>query len=116
MSSIGTHTIQVAALDGGDSADNHQEVAASLSATTVTFSVDGVPISFGRTAIKRFLNPELLDAEFAWWLNFGVLLPPGSLSVGPHELVTTIDFHDGEGPELIETPFTVDGAGTGACL
>jgi hypothetical protein len=74
-------------------AGGQQELRELLSAVTVEFILDGVPLEMERTAIKRFQFP---DPDFSEVPNinvtFGGFLPPGSLALGTHELRTLV--HD----------------------
>ena len=84
----------------------NKELFDLLSAAEVRFALDGVPLPTERTAVKRIAHtdPEVIDEAFT--VGFGAFLPPGALSVGPHELRTFI--HDPVfGDEDFPTPFTV---------
>jgi hypothetical protein len=69
------------------------ELRDSLSAITMQFFLDGVPLEMEQAAIKRFQHPlpEFSEVPFLV-INFGAFLPPGSLTLGTHELRTLI--HD----------------------
>ena len=59
-----------------------------LSAIDVRFELDGVPLPTERTAIKRVAHTDPAFIEKAFIVGFGAFLPPGTLSVGTHELHT----------------------------
>jgi hypothetical protein len=73
-----------------------------LSAIDVRYVLDGVPLETERTAIKRltFPNPAFIEEAFAFAV--GAFLPPGSLSVGTHQLQTFI-----EDPVFGDEDFTI---------
>ena len=73
-----------------------------LSAIDVRYVLDGVPLETERTAIKRltFPNPDFIDEAFAFAV--GAFLPPGSLSIGTHQLQTFI-----EDPVFGDEDFTI---------
>ena len=54
------------------------------------FVLDGVPLETKRTAIKRIAHPDPAFIEEAFAVNFGAFLPPGTLSVGSHQVQTFI--------------------------
>lgn len=70
-------------------AGGKQELRALLSAVTNEFILDGVPLEVKRTAIKRFQHPppEFSEVPFIVFTD-GAFLPPGSLTLGTHELRT----------------------------
>jgi hypothetical protein len=110
------HTIMLAAIDGGNrSTYSNQEAKALLAAVTISFTLDGAPVATGTTAIKRHLNPDLFGWDFAWFRNFGTVVPPGTPSVGTHDLVAIIQ-DPVFGTEVINYRLEVDAAGTGSCL
>ena len=86
-----------------------QDAAADQLLLVLTFAIDGVPMPSAKTAIKRSIA---FGNVYAW--NEGALLAPGSLSVGAHQLTTTI-YYDGT-VEALTVTFYVDAEGTGACL
>ncbi len=86
-----------------------QDAAADQRLLVLTFAIDGVPMPSAKTAIKRSIA---FGNVYAW--NEGALLAPGSLSVGAHQLTTTINY-DGT-VEALTVTFYVDAEGTGACL
>ena len=66
-----------------------QELRDLLSAITVQFFLDGVPLEMERTAIKRLQHPLPEFGEGPYLvLADGAFLAPGSLSLGTHELRT----------------------------
>jgi hypothetical protein len=86
-----------------------QDAAADQRLLVITFAIDGVSMPSEKTAIQRSIFYENV---YAW--NEGALLAPGSLSVGAHQLTTTI-YYDGA-VEALTVTFYVDAEGTGACL
>jgi hypothetical protein len=60
-----------------------------LSEVTIQFVLDGIPLATERTAIKRSPHP---DPEFSenplMAVTVGAFMPPGTLSLGSHELRT----------------------------
>jgi hypothetical protein len=110
------HVILVAIYDGGDASFTHQDAEARLDPVTVSFTLDGVPLPTTRTVIKPFLAAELFGLERAYAFQEGRIMAPSDLSVGSHQLVSTIVFSPGEPPEVREITFFVDAPGTGACL
>jgi hypothetical protein len=80
-----------------------KQLVDDLSAVDMQFLIDGVPLEMDRTAIKRFQHPlpDFSEVPFIV-LSFGAFLPPGSLSVGTHELRTII--HD---PVFGDADFTI---------
>jgi hypothetical protein len=85
----------------------HAAATGYLRATSVAFWIDGAPVTKTmQTAIKRFVGPGTAGD---WGISRGSLLPPGSLSAGPHTLHTRIVTPDG-GAEDLEATFTLDPA------
>jgi hypothetical protein len=110
------HIIVVAIVDGGDASFGYQDAEARLDPVMVSFTLDGVPLPTTRTVIKPFLAAELFGLERAYAFQEGRIMAPSDLSVGSHQLVSTIVFSPGEPPEVREITFFVDAPGTGACL
>jgi hypothetical protein len=80
-----------------------QQLVDDLSSVDMQFLIDGVPLEMDRTAIKRIQHPPPDISEVPLIvLNFGAFLPPGSLSVGTHELRTIV--HD---PVFGDADFTI---------
>ena len=75
--------------DTGDSVvfyDSRQQLVEALDAVDILYAIDGTPLETQRTAYKR----ELLGDELPFtWVSIGALLPPGTLTVGAHELTST---------------------------
>ena len=66
-------------------------------------ALDGVPLQTERTAIKKLQHPDPNFSENPLWaVTFGSFLPPGSLSLGSHEIQTT-----GTDGFALTTPFSV---------
>jgi hypothetical protein len=79
------------------------EVRQSLAAEDEQFALDGVSLQTERTAIKKLQHPFPDFSENPLWaVTFGTFLPPGSLSLGSHEIETTSA--DGS---VLTTPFSV---------
>jgi hypothetical protein len=87
-------------------AGGNKELFDFLSAVDIRFALDGVPLTTERTAIKRLAHTDPAFVEEAFVVAFGAFLPPGSLSLGPHELLTTQHVPE-FGDEEFVTPFTV---------
>jgi hypothetical protein len=107
----------VIALIGFDFNSTHQEAAASFENLTMTFKLDGVTVPTKRTSMHAVSQPEILDADNAWFVQQGRVLAPTDLSVGSHTLsviVTNAEIPDDN--ETFETEFVVDAAGTGVCI
>jgi hypothetical protein len=62
------------------------QVRQQLSGLTIRYILDGVELETVRTPIKEFAAG--LDGLPAIQLTVGALLPPGSLTVGTHTLLT----------------------------
>ena len=74
------------------------EVRQSLSTVDIQFALDGVSVQTERTAIKKFQHTDVVENPL-WAATFGAFLAPGSLSLGSHEIKTSIHdpgFGDGE--------------------
>jgi hypothetical protein len=91
---------------GGD--QTHRSTQAIRAGTSVSFLVDGTPVSTMSTATKRFLTGDPKTAFFGW--SVGHFYAPGSLADGTHALETTLTFPTGT--EVIDTTFDV---GAAAC-
>lgn len=106
------HVIVLAIIDGGDAPFTRQDAEASRNSLTVTFTLDGKPLSTTRTALKPSTDPESFGFEEAWWFQEGRVMSPDALSVGSHRLVVVQS--DAKRPMKIE--FSIDAPGSGACL
>ncbi len=85
--------------DGG-----RHEAAAYLHQTSVSFAIDGQPVTATKqTAIKPFVGSGL-HGQFG--VSTGKLIPPGSIADGDHSLTTTIVTPDG-GTEILTVTFTL---------
>jgi len=81
-----------------------QAAGAYLAATSVTFAIDGVPVSpTMRTAIKPFVGTGI-HGQFG--LNVGALIAPGSIADGSHSLETQI-VTPNFGVEVLNVTFTL---------
>jgi hypothetical protein len=66
------------------------DVRQALPLEDLQFALDGVPLQTERTAIKKLQHPDPNFSENPLWaVTFGAFLPPGSLSLGSHEIQTT---------------------------
>lgn len=111
------HVIVLALIDGGDASYTHNAAQAFLSTVTLSFTLDGAPLSVTRTALKRYLDVQSVGVEEAYWLQEGVVLSPSALIVGEHELVVDVVI-PGDPPITLslEATFVIDAPGTGVCL
>lgn len=91
----------------------HDQAVAERNLLDVSFAIDGLPVDSQATAIQRLAHPNFPITDPLWGWLYGSLIPPGSLSVGAHQLDTFLIF-DGEGS--LTVTFFVDAAGTGSCL
>ena len=109
------HVILIADIEGGDTSFSEHDAKEIMSTITVTFTLDGAVLTTKRTAIKRFLNPELFGLEEAYYFQEGRVMSPDDLTVGQHQLncrmtAAGVVVFDGG------IQFTVDPAGGAACL
>jgi len=109
------HVIVAADIEGGDASFTRSDAEAIMRGVDVSFTLDGAVLPTTRTAIKRFLAPELVGVQVAYYFNQGRIMSPAHLSTGSHQLqVTETDasgqtFQDG-------ITFVIDAPGTGACV
>lgn len=87
-----------------------QSATAYLRATSITFAIDGTPVSPAmRTAIKRFVGTGV-HGQFG--ISVGALVAPGSLADGDHTLETLIHTPDfGDDPVLVTFNLSADACG-----
>lgn len=105
------HTIDIEIFDVGP----RKAFASEIAGVTVTFTLDGAPLPVTQTAIKRFLNPEQYGLTDAYYSTWGRVMAPSDLAPGTHSLVFAAS--DSNGIFLTDgITFTVDPAGSGACL
>jgi hypothetical protein len=76
---------------------------------TMTFTVDGAPVSTVATATKRFLTGDPKTSFYGW--SVAHFYEPGELVDGVHTLETTITSTTGF--EVTDTTFTVGSAACG---
>jgi hypothetical protein len=62
-----------------------------LQTVTIQFALDGQQLTTEQTAIKRFTDPARFGVESAFVFHTGAFLQPGTLSVGAHTVLTTIE-------------------------
>jgi hypothetical protein len=106
----------------GQSVDNEnfftkEQVIADLEATTVTLTLDNVPLPVTRTPIRMLNTAEQQRIGFpgqTFMFQTGSILSPTALSVGDHTVgfVATDPF----GSDDDSSTFTVDPSGSGVCL
>jgi hypothetical protein len=83
------------------------ELRQALSTVDIQFALDGVSLQTERTAIKKLQHPFPDFSENPLWaVSFGAFLAPGSLSLGSHEITTSIH-NPVLGDEEFTTPFSV---------
>ncbi len=110
------HVIMVTWVEGGDASFTKQEAESRLNSVMISFVLDGSLLATTRTKVVRFQHPELLEppAVKAYAFSEGRIMAPTDLSVGLHALAFTATFPAGsEGSQIT---FSIDAAGTGACL
>jgi hypothetical protein len=87
----GWHVVMLAGF--GDPAaflGGNKELFEFLSAVSIQFVLDGVPLETHRTSIKRFAHPEPdFSQNPLMAITFGAFTAPGELCLGTHELRTT---------------------------
>ena len=88
----------------------HKEAAAFFNGTSVQILLDGVPLELETTAIKRVLAPNE-----GFWKQWGAILSPDELTVGPHTIQATAVTPAGT-TSLPMITIHIDGVGTGTCL
>jgi hypothetical protein len=97
------HYLGVTLLGSG----GHAAAATYLRATSVSFRIDGSPVSPTlETAIKPFVGT---GTPGQWGISRGALLRPGGLPIGPHTLQTRIVTPD-FGVENLAVTFNLDPA------
>jgi hypothetical protein len=85
-------------------AGGHRKATLYLNATSVTYAIDGVPVTPTiRTAIKPFVGTGI-KGQFG--VSVGAFMAPGSLADGDHSLETTITTPDA-GVETLDVTFTL---------
>lgn len=108
------HMISLAFLEGSFTESMTQAQARLiLQMSSITFELDGAPLATSATSVKRsMLFP---DEDFVWYRTWGTVMSPQSIPVGQHTVQVTADYF-GFPSEILEYSFTIDAAGTGACL
>jgi hypothetical protein len=113
------HTIVVSDFEGGDSnADAYRQAVAIISGLQVATFLDGTQLVLTQTAVKRFLNEQLLEnigLQVGYYSQWGRVMAASDLEVGLHSLRIVITDASGVAFDRAIT-FTVDPAGAGACL
>jgi hypothetical protein len=110
------HVILMADIEGGDSSFKHNDAAAIMNGLEISFTLDGAPLPTTRTAIKRFLNPEMFGFQVAYYFQQGQIMSPADLSVGSHRLEVTLVDASGQQSFQDGITFFIDAPGTGACV
>jgi hypothetical protein len=109
------HVIVIAVFDGGDASYTAQDFEAYRSTVSIVFTLDGQPLETDQTATKRSQRDlTFAGITTAYYFQQGTVLAPEALAVGSHTL--TMDFSDAFGAGQTTITFTIDAAGTGACL
>ena len=85
------------------------DVRADLVGSNVRIWLDGAPIAVTRTAIKPLVHVPGLYTR-----GYGVVVQPGTPTVGPHTLTATLDFADGTS-ENDQATVNVGSAASPAC-
>jgi hypothetical protein len=86
-----------------------------LKATTVNWTLDGVPVNTQTLPVRVFPLSEQQVGLQAYSFTNGTLFAPGAISVGSH--VLTLQLNDAAFPvPLFTRTVIVDPSGTGACL
>jgi hypothetical protein len=108
------HVILIADIEGGDHSFKRQDAERIMQGLEISFTLDGNPLPTTRTAIKRFLNPELFGLQTAYYFQQGRIQSPTDLSIGSHQLEVAMSDASGQ---LFQDGITffIDAAGTGAC-
>jgi hypothetical protein len=83
-----------------------------LEGTTVQIWLDGAELAITRTAIKPWLNSPVGPGFYQ--AAFGVVVPPGTPTAGPHTLTAFLHFGDGE-EETDQTTINVGSADSPQC-
>src|SRR5688500_6925553 len=81
------HVILIGYFTGGDASFTMQDAREEIGNPPLSFTLDGQPLATDRTPIKRFLEPEDFGLEEAYGFQQGVLIAPGELALGEHELI-----------------------------
>ena len=102
----GWHVISLGFVDGIDATRTRDEALSGLAASDIQFVLDGTPLAAQRTPITVFTDPALFGFDKAYAFNVGALLPPGSLSLGTHQLRATLTT-TGFPPDVIDITFYV---------
>ena len=109
------HVILAGDIEGGDASFTRSDAEHIMSGVVASFTLDGAVLPTTRTAIKRYLNPELVGVQVAYYFNQGRIMAPADLSVGSHHLVATASDPSGQTFQD-EITFVIDAPGTGACV
>ena len=107
--------ILAADIEGGDASFTRGDAEAIMRGVDVSFTLDGAVLPTTRTAIKRFLAPDLVGVQVAYYRNLGRIMSPADLSIGSHQLQVTASDPSGQTFQD-EITFVIDAPGTGACV
>ena len=108
------HVILIAMFDGGDRTYTMQQFQEGADRTEVRFTLDGQSLETVRTAVRHF-EGTLFGFEEAYYFQQGRIMSPNDLAVGDHRLEET-STENGRVISRDRIRFTIDEAGTGACL
>jgi hypothetical protein len=109
------HVILIADIEGGDASFTHDDAERIMNGLDVSFTLDGAPLPTTRTAIKRFLDPELFGLQVAYYFQQGQIMSPADLGAGSHRLEVTIAGASGQQGFQNGITFVIDAPGTGIC-
>jgi len=104
------HVILIADIEPIDETSSHADAKAVIEQLALSMTLDGEPLQLSRTAVKRFLNPELFGLEDAVFAQWGRIFSPDELAVGAHRLF--VQFGTETLPEI---EFFIDPADSGTC-
>jgi hypothetical protein len=91
------HYLGVSVLEEG----RHQVAAAALAGISITYWIDGVPVTpTTRLAVKPFVGTGLRGQ---WGVSVGTLVAPGSIADGAHSLETQISIPGSPIEDLLVT-------------
>ena len=109
------HVILIGDIEGGDGSFQHGDAERIMNGLDVSFTLDGAALPTTRTAIKRFVNPEQLGLQVAYYFQQGQIMSPADLSIGSHQLDVTVVDASGQQSFQDGITFVIDPPGTGAC-
>ena len=107
--------ILAADIEGGDASFTRSDAERIMNGIVASFTLDGAVLPTTRTAIMRYLNPELVGVQVAYYFNQGRIMAPADLGVGSHHLVATASDPSGQTFQD-EITFFIDAPGAGVCV